>query len=243
MGRFARICLLAVPILTLGNLALAGPPVLGPIWQAKLLPDGTTVALWGVVMYAGPDYFYVTQEDGVCGIRIEGEGSFLAYGDNVDLIGIIATNAEKERCVTSAAVTVTSMGIPPRSCYMKNSLLAGGICGGQEALWYWQWVIEEGQPPHQEWLPGVGISTVGLHIKTSGRVTDVDPYGQYFYIDDGSGLMNHAKAPVGVWVECSDMPPPDVGSWVVVSGACSCYRDEETGDPLPRILVDDIMMQ
>ena len=56
---------------------------------------------------------------------------------------------------------------------------------------------------------GLGPNNVGLLARTWGRVTDVDPSGFYFWIDDGSG-------PVKVITEGLDEP---VGEpYVVVTG-------------------------
>lgn len=53
---------------------------------------------------------------------------------------------------------------------------------------------------------GVGLNNIGLLIKTWGRVTAVDTVNQFFYIDDGSGLLD-GSGNVGVRVSYSNLAP------------------------------------
>jgi hypothetical protein len=77
---------------------------------------------------------------------------------------------------------------------------------------------------------GAGANNIGILIKTWGKVTWVDIANMFFYIDDGSALMDGSKHTdgssevdnVGVRVSYSDLAsgntidPPNVGDHVVV---------------------------
>ncbi|MGQ9455068.1 MAG: hypothetical protein ACUVRS_09125 [Armatimonadota bacterium] len=86
-----------------------------------------------------------------------------------------------------------------------------------------------------------GLNNIGLLVRVWGRVTAAQT--GYFYLDDGSGLDDGDPQTLGIRVQlCEDCEPPDTGSWVCVTGVCSCYSVE--GNLFRLILVnspDDIL--
>jgi len=75
---------------------------------------------------------------------------------------------------------------------------------------------------------GVGLNNIGLLVRTWGRVTFVDTTNQFFYIDDGSGLLDGYSAEcIGVRVSYANLAPgntitpPAQGQFVVVTGISS----------------------
>lgn len=80
---------------------------------------------------------------------------------------------------------------------------------------------------------GVGPNNVGLMVKTWGKVTYVDTSAQFFYIDDGSNLVDGTTRPdssliLGVRVSYGNLAagaipvtPPALNDFAVVTGISS----------------------
>ncbi len=85
-------------------------------------------------------------------------------------------------------------------------------------------------------LGGTGPNTVGLLVRIWGQVTQRDTTGlSYFYIDDGSGLMDGTTTGgednVGVRV-LADPTSYSTGSYVIVTGVVSLF---DSGGPRPSV--------
>lgn len=183
---------------------------------AKLLPDGAQIELQGVaVSKAWPDYYYVQGRDGTSGIRVESAGHGLAEGSEVDVCGTVTTNSDGERCI-SASLAYASAGDSVRPLGMRNSALGGG-----------DWCYQTGSSVGQQGIKGCyGLNNIGLLVRTWGKVTasGIDPRAHvcWFYIDDGSAVKDGTGF-VGVYCEAdSTVIPPQVGSYVSVTGASGC---------------------
>lgn len=88
---------------------------------------------------------------------------------------------------------------------------------------------------------GVGLNNIGLLIKTWGKVTFIDPAQKFFYIDDGSRLMDGTthddgqgnQVPnVGVRVSYDNLAPgntiiPPARPYVLITGISSTFADAE----------------
>jgi hypothetical protein len=87
-----------------------------------------------------------------------------------------------------------------------------------------------------QYTPGVtggkGLNNIGLLVKTCGVVTHVDLTNQFFYIDDGSALLDGTKKPdgtphVGLRVSYKNLAtgntftPPSENSKVAITGISS----------------------
>jgi hypothetical protein len=89
---------------------------------------------------------------------------------------------------------------------------------------------------------GNGLNNIGLLIRTWGKVTyvdDIDPVGEFFYIDDGSGLLD-GSGYVGIRVSCTNLLPPNeitppvLGEYTAVTGISSTIVISDLVRPLLR---------
>lgn len=117
-------------------------------------------------------------------------------------------------------------GPSPRPLGMTNKSLGG---------WSWRWLRSPDGTWEYKWLQR-GLSTFGLLVRTWGQVTEIDPSGNWFYVDDGSHLRDYAENHIGVRVT-SGPGSLSVGDHVTVTGVNSMFADPTTGDPLPNIRV------
>ena len=117
---------------------------------------------------------------------------------------------------------------------MNNATLGGGTFGYQEGVFSWRWVYYPDEDPQYEWLPCSGLNNIGVLIKTWGTVAEVDPSGEFFYVNDGRNLENWRRSHFGVRV-AFDPAGYSVGDYVTVTGVVSCYRDDDTADILPLV--------
>ena len=83
---------------------------------------------------------------------------------------------------------------------------------------------------------GKGLYTIGLLVKTWGKVTYRDPAGKFFYIDDGSRLMDGTNSNIlGIRVSIDNlaggnsiaMPATNV-VYVSVVGVISTFMDSNS---------------
>ncbi len=78
---------------------------------------------------------------------------------------------------------------------------------------------------------GQGLNNVGLLIRSWGVVTFVDSSSDYFYIDDGSGMMDYYTEGIGVRVYYgglatgNSITPPLAGQIVAVTGISCLIGD------------------
>lgn len=90
---------------------------------------------------------------------------------------------------------------------------------------------------------GTGLNNIGLLVRTWGKVTFVDTTAKFFYIDDGSGLLD-GSGYIGVRVSYNDLTtppnpnvitPPIAGiSFVAVTGISSTIKINEKIRPMLR---------
>ncbi len=158
--------------------------------------------------------FYVQQPDRSSGIAVEiasNPSTIPMGGDRVRISGRLGVS-DGERVIRNAAVTLISHGDLPGALFVSNRWL-----GGRDL---------------NEWTPGVsgvfGLHNIGLLIKTSGKIGQVDPGGAYFYIDDGSNLqdrtMTGSLTNIGVRV-LGDGRGYGPDTFVTVTGISSCFSD------------------
>jgi hypothetical protein len=113
--------------------------------------------------------------------------------------GAIATvSGERVIDASSGSVSVNSHGSPIPSLGMANVRTAGGAYGAQGA-------VVDVAPDKMS----TGLNNVGILGKTWGKVTarnSTGNYGGYFYVDDGSNLLDGSG---NVGIKCR---PPGTGS-------------------------------
>jgi len=211
-----------------GSLTLAQA---GQISWAKTLPDGLSVTLGTtgtgkiITRTFSPDYFYIEEDNRSCGIRVEKQNHGRKAGERAYVEGTIRTNANHERYIEATTTnqagsgTVSTLG-------MNNKWLGGGD------------FFHQAGPPvtgQRGITDAYGLNTIGLLIRTWGRVTTIDTATPpaWYMIDDGSD--------VGVKIDLHPSPSSyiplgsgvTVGSFVQVSGISSC---ELSGSDLVRVL-------
>lgn len=182
-----------------------------PISEAKALPDGTAVAVSGIVVgrfpVSGPKTsFYVEAPDRSCGIQVVST-SAVDLGDAVLVSGTMNTS-NGERILNAAAVSVYEVSQAlPDPVFVTNRALGGGSFGLQGA------VLDNASSSSY----ATGLNNVGLLVTACGRVKCRDTYGNYFYIDDGSGLSDGSPC-AGVRVASANLTMPAMHSYSVVTG-------------------------
>jgi len=149
--------------------------------------------------------FYVQQHDRAHGMAIlsgYSSDTTLTEGDKVYITSGEMTTASGERAVESAVLERMGTANPlPEPLYVTCRSIAGA-----------------------------GLSNFGLLIKTSGKVTYVDPSGKFFYIDDGSctfdGIMNGVRVRCDGFADDSTLSVPGLGRFVAVTGICAAVIDQ-----------------
>ena len=176
-----------------------------------MLGDGVTAAVTGVVTARFPvggvqDTIYVQNAKRNTAIAVTTPMQ-VEVGDIVDAQGAMASiNGEKVLSATGVVVT-ESGGSAPKALGLRNLWLGGGAFGGQLG------VLNDSSKLSY----ATGLSNVGLLVQVWGKVGFVDPYGAYFYVDDGAGLSD-GSGRTGVRVACSGLPVPTNGAYVRVRG-------------------------
>lgn len=184
------------------------------ISSAKTLPDGTNVYITGIVTATFPvgqpsSEFYIQNSSRSAGIRVL-SSSPVSLSDEVQVQGSMGT-LEGERVLNGTAVIVLRSGVAmPKPLAMNNRKVGGGAYGRQDAVLNNSLTNEY----------ATGLNNVGLLVRSWGRVQYVEPSGNYFYMDDGSGLMD-GSGHRGIRVAIAGLPAPSPGSFVLVTGISS----------------------
>lgn len=209
----------------------------GSIAQAKLLPDNTPVSLTAkVVTFHATDFFYIEDDNRVCGIRVEKSGHGLVLGMRADVSGTLQTNSDRERYIAASLVSHNGDGsLAPMAVTTQsvggsdwNHLPATG--DGQQGTWMWRWVKQ----PDGLWVRKLtetpGLNNLGLLVRICGKVRTY--VAGSFYLDDGSRCDDFmdtvSDGPAGVRIL---LPPgvnaPPVGAYVQVTGISSCINSTD----------------
>ncbi len=192
---------------------------------AKSWADSAIVSgLNGVVTAVFGDAFYIEAPDRPAGIRVEMTGHGLIAGTAVTVSGAMATTADGERMIQASSVS----GMP--GALLLPLALALRSLGGDASAGY-PAASGTGQ---QGVAGGRGLNNIGLLVKVFGRVTFVDPGGQFFTVWDGS-LVKDADGHDGVRVWAPGLTLPGSGDFVTVTGISSCTKVSE--DLFPQVLV------
>ena len=132
-----------------------------------------------------------------------------ARGQIVTLTGRIGVNSDGEKILSADGVTQGGTNL------LKPLTMPSRGVGG--AAFNYDSMSGEGQAA----VGGAvfGLNNVGLFVRTSGRVTEVDASSREFTISDGS-----SRSPVEVWAPEGALP--SVGQMAVVTGASSCRKTD-----------------
>ncbi|MCX6345462.1 MAG: DUF6345 domain-containing protein [Armatimonadetes bacterium] len=170
--------------------------------EAKLLTNGDPLALLGqVVTVSQSDYFYVENSERTTGIKVISDaqpginGAVAVYGT--------AGTIHNERCVnaTSAQVVKSADAIKPLGTCIRS---IGGVASG---------IPPQGQTGV---TGGTGLNTIGLLMRTAGKVTEQFPgeSPKRFILDDGSPYKLTCLCLSGVTL-------PSVDDFCIVTGVSS----------------------
>lgn len=178
-------------------------PAPSSLGQIRNAADGTRVSLVGKVVTAVfADAVYVEEDDRSAGLRITGT-PLLLRGDRVAVSGTIGTT-NGERTLAADVTTILARGqTVPKPLAIRGSALAGGV----------------------------GLNNIGLLVRTAGRVTERDPGGAWFRIDDGSIV---ARPMPKVVLPAGATAPAD-GAFVGVTGISACEVNGPTTDSVIRV--------
>lgn len=177
---------------------------LPPLSNVRGVSDGTGVDCGpGVVTAKFGTTFYIESSDRSFGIRVD-SGSAPPVGTKVEVAGTVSTDpANLERRVQATTVTPQGTG-----AIAPVGLVSAGMWGetpGNAAL---------------------GLNNQGLLVRLEGRVTQVEPSGQWFYVDDGTGFLDGTltggAANLGVRVVADGRAYS--GGFVAVTGIASCFK-------------------
>ncbi len=212
------------------------PVTAGEIGRLKATcRDGEVVALAGRVTAVFSDCIYLEDEDRTSGIRLRGystsEGLICIFASDGANSGLrIQTGTDGERELVYLPLTVTSVVyagvLAPLT--LPNRSVGGGDFSYCAATGRGQMGV----------CGGCGLNTVGLLVRTCGRVLEVNRDERCFYIDDGSRCCG-GDGHRGIRVDYSESNyghPVFVGDFCSrVTGICTTYIDSVEKRPHPMI--------
>jgi hypothetical protein len=184
-----------------------------------------------VVSAAFPDFLYVQSPDRSSGIRVAVPGHTLETGTVVSITGQLKTTSDGERYIQ--ADSIEAQGVAP---VIPLEMTLKAVGGG-----------DAGEPPsgQQGVTGGVGLNSIGLLVRVTGRVTAIAEDRSWLTLWDGSAVSD-ADGNRGVRCLAAGLVPPDLaaGEVVSVTGAISCRRSGTALHPvvLARI-AEDILLR
>lgn len=195
------------------------------VWTAnknvKKWEDGHSVTtVNGIVTHVvDANHFYFEERDKrLFGILVEKTAHGLSIADDVEVvIGTITTAGNGERYIEATTVEEPQepSGKTIRPFGMKSINAGGGDYrpAGGSGTGYGQAGV----------LNGCGANSVGLLVRITGKVTDVDTNDGCFTISDGSGATDSADN-AGVKVSAVGLTLPALNNWVTATGICSVEK-------------------
>lgn len=196
--------------------------------EARGLADGSPVLLQNVrvsATFADEGKYYVQDVGSPAGLAVYDHSGVPAEGSLVSIQGFV-TYAFGERAVGACVTTEVEPpgAVRARPIGMGCAAIGGGASGANPGV-----------------SDGYGPSNIGALVKTWGNVTAVDPAGEFFYVDDGSllldGTVNNDDTPhIGVRV-LSDAAVTE-GAFVAVVGVSTVLTTYgEAGFPSYKRLI------
>lgn len=221
---------------------------------ARTIAKNTVVGLYNKPVVAGTDqmtsgsFFYV-QEDGV-GIRVR-SSTVVRQGDLVSVVGTtqracdsgttVLRNGEREILASSILNTYGPTTMPGR-VYVNNRQVSRGPSTEIDTDGYpcmpGVFASSNGACSGYDQISETGTNNIGRYSSTGGTVVYVDDVNRFFYINDGSNVVdgafvNGAPSPLGIRV----LAPPGVplsgllGKSVTVQGIPGGVAQSEAGNP------------
>lgn len=178
--------------------------------EAKNIGDGKPVIISNAVISAGAadlgDCCYAQTKGQPSGIRLNGR--VLDRGQVATVYGVMDTQNSQRVVHVTAVETGGTDEIRPIG--MANANIGGGDATHPVS----------GATVQNGVKGGRGANTVGMLLKTWGRVGPVDAIARTWTVDDGSGSPVKCAAPPD-----PQFSLPDDGTFATVTGICSCEHD------------------
>lgn len=178
---------------------------------------------------------YVENADRSWGIRVDTNQAY-EKGTAVGVAGTIFTDITTgERCIVNTGCYPASIvNLGKAKCIgplgLNTYSVSGGQLGLQDAVWAKRWVKIPGDGSELKWMQASGLNNIGLLVKVWGKVTQIDPDGRYFYLDDGAGLLDDTKtgdiSNVGVRI-AADGRSYTNGQFLTVTGISSSFKCQD----------------
>lgn len=178
------------------------PPV--DIAGAKKLANGVIAQISGVVVSAVfPDCFYIEDPKRTSGLKVIMSTPSVSEGQFVNVTGTMTTLNDERQIINASVSTAPGASANLGPLAMPNLMVGGGPTAGSTT----------------GVANGVGLSNIGLLVKTWGRVIQTGTSsGSYFVLDDGSGVGVKVRVPSGSGL-------PAVGAFVEAVGISTSELD------------------
>ncbi len=188
--------------------------------------DNTEFLVRGKVVTAVmSDGFYVQEPGKYHGLKVAWPYGGITVDRYILVHGTMQTDASTgERyllgdCIYKDAATAPAI----RPVGMTLTSLGGSLYGLQPGVADASWVSSAGGEPTMVYTAANGVNNIGCLIRTTGKVTAVYVDDGFFYIDDGSGLVDGTGQ--GVRVK-GNLSSGDVGRMLVVTGVSTCFNQD-----------------
>ena len=176
--------------------------------DAKLAPDAAVVSIENLVLLEYAGNYYVQDVNRSSGLRVT--GSVPSHGDTLNLSGVLSTNADGERSVQIIGYEKTGSGFAAIPLTVSAKAAAS-------RPFFFNSITGAGQRGVNDPSP-YGASTVGLYVRVSGTVTDID--ANFVYLNDGS-----SSNATGIRVAGTTRPGSvSIGRFINVDGVSSLRR-------------------
>lgn len=167
-----------------------------PLIFGNIIEGITAESSGAIVAAVFSDGFYIEDAERTNGINVIMQNPSVSEGQVVNVTGVVTTLNDERQLINAGVDKLLGAAMLLEPVGMPNSAVGGGPVG--------KWTSGV--------TKGVGLSNVGLLVRTWGKVTvsGTSPY-PYFTIDDGSGVGVKVRVPSG-----SSLPA--VGSVVSAAG-------------------------
>lgn len=180
------------------------------IGDARTTENGVTVDVrGGVVTAVFADCFYIESPDRSAGIKVIYANSGLKVGQAVDATGVVTSINGDKQLTNAQIMAVQGLGVSIAPLGLINKCLGGATGPGQQG--------------------SVGLTTLGLLVRTWGVVKSVNDASRSFSITDGCNVQVKVIVPEGV-----SLPQPN--TFVAVTGI-SCAEAAVDGSVMRAIRV------
>ncbi|HPP74437.1 MAG TPA: carboxypeptidase regulatory-like domain-containing protein, partial [Armatimonadota bacterium] len=216
------------------------------ISDLRQIPDGQSVIIRSRQITALPgcgipeNTAYIEELDRSSGIRIdlsELNNWSAQTGDTVTITGFLATSQDGERFILATDMQQAAATDRIKPVIMTNKAAGGSTIGLQSGVWD-GWFVEnpDGTREYKS-QEAAGLNPIGLLVKISGKVSQIDPNGAYFYIDDGArvddGTYTGGDWNYGIRIAL-DGRNYTKGKFLTITGVVSCFR--HTDGKLRRLI-------